>query len=132
LESIVTRPLQAILDDLLRSIGLKLRILDEAAIDDTRYESFQLVTSGGVRTGVLVARDQTDPERLVSVAEQIQEFVHEELSRLGQPASWPSCPEHPHNHPLAPGLLDQIASWRCPASGTVAGRIGFLPTLSAT
>jgi hypothetical protein len=118
--------LEAIQHDLLRATGLKLRVLDESATKDARYDSFWLVASGGVRTGVLVAWGQSESERLVSVADQIQEFVHEQLSILGRPAAWPECPEHPHGHPLAAELVDGKPSWKCPVSGTVAGRIGLL------
>jgi hypothetical protein len=119
--------LEAVQGDLLRSTGLRLRVLDEPTTDDPRYDSFWLVASEGVRTGVLVAREQDEPGGLVSVADQIQEFVHEQLSILGRPAAWPACPEHPHNHPLAAELIDDQPSWRCPVSGTVTARIGSLP-----
>jgi hypothetical protein len=125
------RSLEAVEADLHLTTDLRLRVLDEPATNDPREDSFWLVSSHGMRTGVLVARGQSDPERLVSVADQIQEFVHEELSMLGRPAAWPACPEHPRTHPLAPALVAGQPSWQCPASGTVVGRIGSLTKTTA-
>ena len=40
-----------------------------------------------------------DDHALVHLADQVQEWVVEELARLGRPTNWPVCASHPANHP---------------------------------
>src|SRR5690606_21428105 len=50
--------------------------------------------------------------------------------RLRLAASWPSCPEHPLNHPLEPVVDSGVAMWRCPTSQRPACEIGHLGGMS--
>jgi hypothetical protein len=127
MEEIVLRALRPVEADLRVTGHLRLRILDEpAGVDDPPYASCQLVGSYGFRTGVLVDRGASEPENVTWVADQVQEFVLEELSRNGRSASWPTCPRHPNTHPLAAVLIEGTASWRCPKSLVVTAEIGSL------
>ena len=82
---------------------------------------------GGTGTGVSIYLARPVPERIAELTEQLQEWEIEELASAGRPATWPECPEHPNAHPLEPVVTDQqVAVWRCPRSGRVAGQIGAL------
>lgn len=62
-------------------------------------------------------------QRIVSVADQVQEFIIE--SGWGWSRSnWPSCPHHPTTHPLTADLRDDTAVWICPVDKTVVAEIG--------
>ena len=62
--------------------------------------------------------EQTDAARVVSLADQMQEIVIEQLWGRGDSATWPECPDHPGGHPLKAAELDVFGpSWACPATG---------------
>ncbi|MDX6263026.1 MAG: hypothetical protein QOH84_4714 [Kribbellaceae bacterium] len=114
------------------SAGLMLRLPDEPAGNDPEYESLWMLSGRRSRTGLLASLDVPAPERLVHVADQIQDFVHEELGRLELPATWPECPEHPASHPLTPELTSSGPSWVCPKSTHTIAPIGELSTPDAS
>ncbi|MDR6989607.1 hypothetical protein J2Y66_004124 [Paenarthrobacter nitroguajacolicus] len=74
--------------------------------------------------GVSVRRDISQAAQLVSVADQVQEWVIEENSLTN--SNWPQCPWHPSNHPLTARLVDNEGVWACPALSTPAAVIGEL------
>ncbi|NEA34297.1 hypothetical protein [Streptomyces sp. SID13031] len=118
--------LDAIRRDLRNTGGIELRISEEPATTDPWYESVLLLSGRRSSTGVLAPVEMADAERLVHVADQVQEFVFEELARLELPATWPECPEHPASHPLTPVLAPGGPCWQCPKSGDAVSRIGEL------
>jgi hypothetical protein len=63
---------------------------------------------------------------VVQVADTLQEEIVEELCRLGRPAVWPECPDHPDSHPLKPIDLDGTAMWVCPRTERLVAAIGTL------
>lgn len=64
-------------------------------------------------------------QRIVSVADQVQEFIIE--SGWGWSRSnWPSCPHHPTTHPLTADLREDTAVWICPVDNTVVAEIGAI------
>ena len=65
-------------------------------------------------------------ERLVGLADQLQDWEVEELAAAGRPATWPECPQHPGSHPLSPRVPGGQAAWCCPVSGQVISVIGAL------
>ena len=65
-------------------------------------------------------------EQLRSVADQVQEWVHEEQCRLEQPVGWPRCPGHPRTHPLSVVAMDELAWWVCPVSQWKVAPVGRL------
>lgn len=118
--------LRLVVRDLRSTGGITLRLLEEPSSDDPEYESLWMLSGRRSRTGLLAPRDMQQPERVVHIADQVQEFVHEELGRLGLPVTWPECPEHPASHPLTPTLTGGKPSWQCPKSGHIIGAIGEL------
>jgi hypothetical protein len=77
--------------------------------------------------GVWVELAASLSERVVQLADQVQEWEVEELCAAGRPATWPECPEHPASHPLEPVMDDDGAAvWRCPRSGLAICAIGEL------
>ena len=79
----------------------------------------------GSGAGVSVDATEPEPERVARVADQVQEWVIEEL--WGQAATnWPVCPHHPTTHPLRGEVRDGIAAWACPSDGTPFSPVGAL------
>jgi hypothetical protein len=118
--------LDAVQQDLRSTGGIDLRISDEPATSDLGYESVLLLSGRRSTTGLLAPTAMSDDERLVHVADQVQDFVLEELGRLGLPATWPECPEHPASHPLNAVLAPSGPRWQCPKSSNNISMIGKL------
>jgi hypothetical protein len=76
--------------------------------------------------GVWVDTCASEGEQTAMLADQVQEWLVEELCRTGRPTNWPRCPEHPHNHPLAAAVRGGEAVWACPTSGLSVSEIGRL------
>lgn len=94
-------------------------------------ESARLLAASGASgasgaRGVWVDLTLTEVEQLAMVADQVQEFVVEDLPSHQLPTNWPRCPEHPDNHPMAAVVQDGRAVWACPASGRPAAEVGGL------
>ena len=66
------------------------------------------------------------PQRIASVADQVQEWAVEELCAVGRPTNWPPSPQHPHSHPLSAVVQEGQAVWSCPKTGYVPAGIGQL------
>jgi hypothetical protein len=80
----------------------------------------------GTAQGVFAMAPESLPERVTSVAGQVQEWAVEALWRAGRSASWPDCPEHPNSHPLEPAVQHDRAVWLCPKTRHLVGDIGRL------
>jgi hypothetical protein len=80
----------------------------------------------GTAQGVSAMAAEPLPQRIASVADQVQEWAVEALWRAGRPATWPECPGHPGSHPLAATVRENHAVWICPKTGRVAHEIGRL------
>jgi hypothetical protein len=118
--------LALIVRDLRSTEGITLRLSEELVDSDPAYESLWMLSEGESRTGLLAPLAMAQPERIVHIADQAQEFILEELGRLGLPAAWPECPEHPGSHPLEPTLASGGPHWVCPKSGDTVAPIGEL------
>jgi hypothetical protein len=92
--------------------------------DRTILLAFEGEPSAGL--GIVVASSPPTADRIVQVANQIQDFVVETLPEHGHPAVWPECGEHPGSHPLEPATDASQPVWRCPRSGQIHGAIGGL------
>lgn len=81
----------------------------------------------GTAQGVSAMEAEPLPQRIASVAGQVQEWAVEALWRAGRPATWPECPEHLNSHPLAATIrvLDR-AVWACPKTRHLVSGIGRL------
>jgi hypothetical protein len=81
----------------------------------------------GTGQGVFAMAAESLPQRVVSVADQVQGWAVEALWRAGRPATWPECPGHPDSHPLRPVVHEERAAWICPRTGHLVSDIGRLP-----
>ncbi len=114
----VDEALAPVLRDVAATYPLPVRVRTPPGEPDSRWIS----VDGTSAVGILVAAD--DPE--VHAADDVADFLFEELAAAGLPPTWPVCPAHPGTHPLVAGRAGNDAVWRCPRSGTVHARIGEL------
>jgi hypothetical protein len=68
-------------------------------------------THQAVGTGVHVRAQESLVDRIVSVADRIQEVAIEALWFARLPVTWPECPLHPNSHPLAAVVVDSRPMW---------------------
>jgi len=80
----------------------------------------------GTAQGVFAMAAEPLPQRIASVADQVQEWAIEALWRAGRPTTWPECPEHPNSHPLAPAVQQDRAVWICPKTRHLVSDVGRL------
>jgi hypothetical protein len=100
-------------------------IRDEDWADSPEVASAMLWSSDGSSTGLRLELEAPEPDRVKQVADQVQEWVIEEL--WGQaPTNWPPCPNHPDSHPLAASTRERRAVWVCPSDGTPFSPVGSL------
>jgi hypothetical protein len=125
-EATLLRWLRLLKGDLARTAGPGLLVQEGAWSEQPDIESAWLVSSTGAETGVWVLTTDEDADQVVTVAEQVQDFVHEELQALGRPVVWPGCPFHPGSHPLAPAVRERAAWWTCVAAGRGVAPVGAL------
>jgi hypothetical protein len=83
-----------------------------------------IVTPNGGTTGIFLNLADTETDRIVAVAEQVQEVVIEEL--WARASNWPMCPAHRSSHPMQAALSAGEAWWACPADHAPVARIGEL------
>lgn len=100
------------------------RIEDNDWADNPEAASAMLWSPGGSGMGIQVGVAAPEVERVAMVADQVQEWVIEELWGSA-PTNWPRCPIHPHSHPLEAFALD-VATWVCPADRTPISAVGTL------
>jgi hypothetical protein len=104
-------------------------------IRDSQWSDFpgqptaMLHDTDGTGQGVSAMVTESLPQRIASVADQVQEWAVEALWRAGRPATWPECPGHPGSHPLMAAVQADRAVWICPRTGHLVNDIGRLPTL---
>ena len=103
-----------------------------AEVRDNQWSDFpgqvtaMLHDADGTAQGVFAMAAEPLPERVASVAGQVQEWAIEALWRAGRSANWPECPEHPNFHPLKPAVQRDRAVWVCPKTHHQMGDIGRL------
>jgi len=95
------------------------------AFDDSQLTAMSWWPDGS-GCGISVTAGADSEEQIASLADQIQEPVVEGLPRIGLPAVWPECPEHPRTHPLKAKVVDGIACWVCPRTDSRVQQIGEL------
>lgn len=121
---VLARSLAPILRDI-KAAGLPVpRIEDDDWADNPEAASAMLWSPDGSGTGVRVELLAPDAERVAMVADQVHEWVIEELWGSA-PTNWPLCPTHPNTHPLSVSVRS-IAMWVCPADGTPVASVGSL------
>jgi hypothetical protein len=87
-----------------------------------------LPNAGGA--GISITRGAGRTDQVVSLADQVQEWVVEALWGSGRAPVWPERPEHPDSHPLRPAARSGAAIWACPSSQDEIGPIGTLTSES--
>jgi hypothetical protein len=80
----------------------------------------------GTAQGVFAMAAESLPQRIASVAGQVQKWAVEALWRAGRPATWPECPELPDSHPLTATVQEDRAVWICPRTGHMLNEAGRL------
>lgn len=83
-----------------------------------------LRSSDGTGHGLVILAGARDQEQLVSIADQVQDWVIDEL--VDGVSNWPPCPIHPMNHPLKASVSNERAAWICPTNATEIAIIGGL------
>ena len=117
---------------LLRDLAVSGELAPELA--DRSWDDDQDVVSGfiyqpglGGRWGIRVQVTWPEADRVVNLADQVQEWAVEALWTAARSATWPECPEHPNSHPLTPAVDGAGAAvWRCPTSNRAVSAIGDL------
>ena len=118
------RALQPVLTDL-RATGAPVpRIEGSDRTGETDRPGATLWSPDGSGQGVAVHRGRPPAEQVADVADQVQEWVVEELWRSA-PTNWPRCPHHPTTHQAA-RLQACAAWWVCPHDGAPVSEIGNL------
>jgi hypothetical protein len=113
-------------EDLARTCPVPASIVDEPWSD--HGPSLMMLGPDGSGAGVWVDLERPAPQRVVHVADQVQEWAVEALWGAGFAAVWPACDLHPGTHPLE-ATLDGLGQpvWACPSEGVAQARIGRLP-----
>ena len=88
--------------------------------------SAMLMAPDGSGMGVSILRADTPAERVVSMADQVQEWAWEVLWSQGAPTNWPVCPRHPTTHPMMPTVQTAMAAWVCPQDCSFVAPVGAL------
>lgn len=124
-DEVLTRSLEPVLRDIRRTGVPVPRIEDDDWTGNPEPPSAMLWSSDGSGTGIRVDRYAPEAEQVAMVADQVQEWVIEEL--WGQSTTnWPPCPSHPTTHPLTATTRDGEAVWACPADRTPVCAVGAL------
>lgn len=100
-------------------------VRDDDWANDPAIATAMLWSVDGSGTGLRVDRDVPEPDRIAIVADQVQEWVIEELWPTA-PTNWPPCPDHPGTHPLTAKVVNGAAIWACPADGSPVVAVGAL------
>lgn len=125
-DSKLSEALAPVLDDLRNSGGPVPDVRDAQWSNFPGQVTAMLYAADGSGQGVSAMAAEPLPQRIASVADQVQEWAVEELCRVRRPATWPECTWHPDSHPMAAEVRDGRAVWTCPRSGHASDRIGSL------
>ena len=80
-----------------------------------------LHNGGGSRQAIVDLVDESWPDGVVEIADQIQDAVSESTAAWGM--AFPECPVH-RSHPMTPRVVDEVPYWVCPVSPDVSLAIG--------
>ncbi|MGA2831110.1 MAG: hypothetical protein ABSF03_33925 [Streptosporangiaceae bacterium] len=127
MDSALSEALMPVLRDLGTYGALTPDIRDKQWSDFPGQVTAMLHDTDGTAQGVFAMAAEALPQRVASVADQVQEWAVEALWRAGRPATWPECPGHPHSHPLMAVVREGRAAWICPRTGHLVSDIGRLP-----
>lgn len=122
----LARALETVLSDLRAESAPIPELRDDDWGSLPRQETVVLLAADGSAQGVSCLTDDAPAEQLRSVADQVQEWAHEEMGRLEVPVAWPRCLAHPQTHPLTAVVVDESAWWECPVDHRQVSLIGHL------
>jgi hypothetical protein len=105
----LSQALAPVLRDLGNSGSLVPDVCDTQWPDFPRQVTAMLRSPDGTAQGVSAMAAEPLPQRIASVAGQVQEWAVEALWRAGRPATWPECPQHPNSHPLTATAQEERA-----------------------
>ena len=123
MDALLRRALEPVLRDIRLTGARAPRIEDREWTDEP---SAMMWSDDGTGWGLSVLRAESDVERVVRAADNVQEWLLEDRWSHGEPTNWPPCPPHPSTHPLTPAVRDATPRWVCPADGSVVAVIGGL------
>lgn len=125
-DPVLMAALDPVLSDLGRTAGVPLTVKTKQWSDFPGQATVMIVEPDGTGTGISVMVQDEPAERILAVADQVQDIVVEALWGLGRSATWPECPEHKASHPLKAERTDAGPMWLCPASRAGVAVIGSL------
>jgi hypothetical protein len=133
MDSSLARALDIVLTDV-AATGLPRPVIEDVDWPDLETQIGATLRSDFGQLGVSIVATDSEDAQLVSLADQIQEFVHEQvLHKAGLPVVWPECPLHPGSHPLQAVEDDLVGpAWQCARLGRTIARVGDLGRPGAT
>ena len=126
MDTALAEALTPVLRDLERSGSVIPEVCDDQWGGIEGQATAGLRSPDGSGQGVSVMTGEPLPQRIASVADQVQEWAVEELCSAGRPTNWPQCPDHRSSHPMSAVVQGGRAVWTCPATGRLASEIGQL------
>ena len=127
----VTRAIDEVLGLILKDLaatGLPLPRVEPTTWQTSEpSESVTLCAADGTGMGVWLDLTLSEALALAHLADQVQEWVVDELARIGRPTNWPICAAHPANHPRQAVVEHGRAVWACPVGAAGSSPIGALP-----
>jgi hypothetical protein len=125
MDAVLERALAPVLRDL-RTTGVpEPDVRDDDWANDPTVATAMLWSADASGAGLRVDRHAPEPDRIAMVADQVQEWVIEELWSTA-PTNWPPCPDHPRTHPLTAKVVNGAAMWTCPTDGSPFVPVGAL------
>lgn len=118
--------LAPVLRDVCSTAGITPLILDTPPVNDPSVANIVLTSPDGSATGVRLELDRPFVAQVIAAADQVQEWVIEELWAAGRSATWPECTFHSGGHPMSARAQGGEAVWVCPAFEVQVAGIGVL------
>jgi hypothetical protein len=122
---LLEQALLPVLRDVLVSGVPEPTVVDEHWSDWPRETTAFFTSAGGGSDGLHMGLDGSPAERIVEVADQVQEWVIHELWPEAA-TNWPACPHHPETHPVKALVVGSAALWCCPTDSTAFWTVGEL------
>jgi hypothetical protein len=130
LDPLLSAALEPVLADLDATVAVPLTIRDEPWSDHPGHVTAMIYTEDRCGSGISVLAKDSLADRVVSIADQLQDIVVEALWAAARPTNWPACPHHPAGHPLRAERTEHGPAWVCPTNLAVVAPIGSLDARS--
>jgi hypothetical protein len=126
MDSALADALAPVLRDLANSGSVRPVVRDGGWSGSEEQVTAMICSGDGSGQGIFAMTGEPQADWIASVADQVQEWVVEELCSIGRPTNWPRCPQHPDSHPLSAIVQEGQPVWVCPTTGRVICEIGQL------